>query len=711
MSVTDWSPQPSGNAVADRAIPARDGMAGREVPQAIRGIMARIAALALDQGGALRTEGTANAFVVNTASGIGTLRAGLRIVVRPDRTNTDAATLNVDGSGPKPWLNAAGTALPPGTISQDRVLTTTYDPALDAWTIDSGLATAAVDVAYPADIVNTFARSLDEKARERAKSFLDYMPLSVRNGYRTGTVVDLTPYLQKALDSGRDLFMPPNLPKARITSYLQQTTPRQVVDWACSTQLLYDAPPGSAITPAWIIREMAEGAVVRGLNVDHQGEGARYVAPTMGGTSISFGNALLLMADRSRADGCIVFNAWDSGIGVGRSSLTALQQFNGQPVSATVSGAQTFNCGVGFHPGGEQAGGGVNILCGSRTLVIDCTDVGSLTGFIGDYASGAGGAMIACRSIAAKTSVTPYEDTPAHLIGGFGFYLGANHLTVIGCSADDAARIGFWVDGYGFDVHLKGCRAKGCREQGLLLQGGYNSAEGFIADFCSYLNQGTYPAIEVRGTWVDGPDQASVGLVVSNPTTRGPYHHTGVLVTAGDSRPASGQLIGGFLNGTLAAFNRGTQATFNAAGWRNAGVNALQSAGIQILAASNRSAASDPFGDSGNNGNLILSDEADPRKRVAMGYDPVRDRGVVQAIQATIASKPLEMNPSGGPVLAGKAGPAQNDANNLFYVPSMGGPPTAAPPAIPGMVPFVFDAANARMYAWFGGVWKTVGFA
>lgn len=572
-------------------------------------------------------------------------------------------------------------------------------------------------VGYPSDITNTFARSLDEKVRERPKSFLDFMPASVRSNYSAGGVVDLTTYLQKALDSGRDLFMPPNLPKARITSYLQQTTPRQVVDWACSTQMLYDAPAGSPITPAWIVRETAAGAVLRGLNCDHQSVGSRYAAPTMGGGSITFGNTILLMADRSRADNCVVFNAWDNGIGVGKASLTQFQQFNGSPASAVVSGAQTFNCGVGYHPGGEQAGGGVNILCGSRTLVIDCTDVGSLTGFIGDYAAGAGGVMIACRSITPKTSATPYQtanppqNIPADQVGGYGFYFGASHLVVIGCSVDDAAQMGFWVDGFAFDVHLKGCRAKGCRKQGLLLQGGYNSAEGFVADLCSYLNQGTYPAIEVRGTWVDGTGQASVGLVVSNPTTSGSFHHTGVSITAGSGRPASGNLIGGYLNGTIAAFSRGAQTTFNATGWRDAGVNALRSAGIQILASTNRSAAGEAFGDSGNNGNLILADEADPRKRVAVGFDPVRDRGVVQAIQATISLKPLEFNPSGGPVLAGKAGPAQNDTASLFYVPAMGGPPSAAPPSVSGMVPFVFDTANARMYAYFGGTWKQVGFA
>lgn len=584
---------------------------------------------------------------------------------------------------------------------------------LDGLLVD-GIAQAA-SIGFKPDLSETFARDIDEKSRERTMSFLDFMPLAIRKGYAAGSVVDLTAYLQKALDSGRDLFMPPNMPTVRVTQALQQTVARQVVEWAISTPMLYDAPIGSAITPAWIIRESAESAILRGLNVNHQGAGARYKAPTMGGGSITFGNTILLMADRCRSEGCIVYNAWDNGIGIGRASLTQLQQFNGSPTSAVVAKAQTFNCGAGYHPEGEQAGGGVNILCGSRSLVLDCTDIGSLTGFIGDYASGAGGVVFGCRSIQPRTSETNSSiggGLPADQIGGFGFYFGANHLAIIGCSVDDAAQVGFWIDGFGFDVHLTACRAKGCRKQGLLLQGGFNSATDFIAEACSYLNSGGYPAIEVRGTWVDGANQWSSGLVVNNPTTRGEFHTWGVLAKADNGRAVNGALNGGYLNGTLGPFMREDQTGFNAVGYRQDGYNATQSHGIQFFKTTNRSAATEAFGSAANNGNLILADEANPLLRLASGIDPVRKRGVIQTSDiGTPATLPTEMNPNGGPVLLGKAAPAQNDPSNLVYLPAMAGPPTAAPPTYPGLVPIVFDVANARIYSYVGGAWKQVGFA
>ncbi len=68
MSVTDWSVAPDANAVADPTIPARDGASARQVPELVRGVMAKVAAFAADQGGALVTAGTANAYAVTTTS-------------------------------------------------------------------------------------------------------------------------------------------------------------------------------------------------------------------------------------------------------------------------------------------------------------------------------------------------------------------------------------------------------------------------------------------------------------------------------------------------------------------------------------------------------------------------------------------------------------------------------------------------------------------
>lgn len=132
MSVTDWSPQPGGNALADRSIPARDGMAGREFPEAIRGIMAKIAAFVLDQNGSLVTGGATNAYTLMTHSGIAELKPGLSVSFQADRDSSDVPTLNVDGLGPRPFLTPAGIPLIAGSIKRGLNYTVVWTDAIDA---------------------------------------------------------------------------------------------------------------------------------------------------------------------------------------------------------------------------------------------------------------------------------------------------------------------------------------------------------------------------------------------------------------------------------------------------------------------------------------------------------------------------------------------------------------------------------------------------
>ncbi|MEN3234741.1 hypothetical protein PUR29_14160 [Methylobacterium ajmalii] len=149
MGVRDWVTTPARNASVDPAIQSADGASGREFPLSIRGVMAGVAALALDQGGGLRTGGGGNSYVVNTASGLRTPRAGISILVEVDRANTDAATLNVDGTGPLPWLDMAGAQIPAGALQPAAILRATWSDTRGAWVTDvlGGLTAAALGVA------------------------------------------------------------------------------------------------------------------------------------------------------------------------------------------------------------------------------------------------------------------------------------------------------------------------------------------------------------------------------------------------------------------------------------------------------------------------------------------------------------------------------------------------------------------------------------
>ncbi|KQS81681.1 hypothetical protein ASG32_02720 [Methylobacterium sp. Leaf361] len=116
MSVFDWSTRPAANAVADAGVPALDGASARELPGLVRDLMAAFASYVGDQGGAIQTGGIFNAYVARTASGVRALRPGIAVLVQADRDNTDAPTLNVDGTGARPWLDLDGSAPPYGAV-------------------------------------------------------------------------------------------------------------------------------------------------------------------------------------------------------------------------------------------------------------------------------------------------------------------------------------------------------------------------------------------------------------------------------------------------------------------------------------------------------------------------------------------------------------------------------------------------------------------
>lgn len=116
MSVFDWSTRPAANSVSDAGVPALDGASARELPGLVRDLMAAFAGYVGDQGGAIRTGGVFNAYVARTASGVRAPRPGIAVLVQVDRDNTDDPTLNVDGTGARPWLDMDGTAPPAGAV-------------------------------------------------------------------------------------------------------------------------------------------------------------------------------------------------------------------------------------------------------------------------------------------------------------------------------------------------------------------------------------------------------------------------------------------------------------------------------------------------------------------------------------------------------------------------------------------------------------------
>ncbi|MBY0259619.1 hypothetical protein [Methylobacterium sp.] len=176
MSVTDWSTTPAANATADPTIRAQDGASARALPELVRGVMAKTAALALDQGGALVTSGTGNAYVVTTNSGVTKIAPGVSLSFWADRDNTGEPTLNVDGAGPQRWLGADGLFLPPGSIQEGLLYTVAFAGAvpgsLPAWRMvgGGGAGLSAAGIAF--DFSGTLAERAQYDAQPKGKTFL-----------------------------------------------------------------------------------------------------------------------------------------------------------------------------------------------------------------------------------------------------------------------------------------------------------------------------------------------------------------------------------------------------------------------------------------------------------------------------------------------------------------------------------------------------------
>ncbi len=574
--------------------------------------------------------------------------------------------------------------VPAGT---DRVDFTTSDGALwqrvnqtindeDIGTVNAGA------IAYPADLAQTHARTLDEKAREQAKSFLDYFPRALRLGILAGTVVDaeadLTDYLQKALDSGRDLFMPPNLPRLtrmRVTKALQQTTPRQRVYWALSAQLLYDRPrgpaaangqPSTAIEPLWIMTQAAVGAEIWHLHGDHQG--SLYGNPVIGGGNLGLGSAVMLMADQGYAHGLHIINGWDNGIAIASFSLDEEGQQNGRPRGFVVFKAKTWTCGIGPHDDGipdsvgARAGSGVNNLTGSATILEACEDNGSTTNFIQDFGGGASSRWICCVGTGAKLSPINHA---GELNGGTGFYCAGSDTDIIGLQIEDPQGPGIIVAGNSDRITFLSPQVKNAGMEGYRIGGNNINLMLPRADNCSQREAGRYPAFRLfgRGDAGGGAFGAAREVNLLAPETTGNQHTYGVELQfdGNPPTPVIGKCQGGALNGRIDAYGPLSvllaMPEFIFEDVRILGENALRSTGQRSIDGTNANAVAFPFGTIKNaqpgnplNGSTFWRDQNDPRKMLVLGFDSDRLMGVLQSILQGDSFLPLSLNPGGGPI-------------------------------------------------------------
>ena len=125
-----WDTTAANNATADPDIDWQEGQSPRTVNDSARQMMAGLAHFRNDLASALTTGGTGNAYTVTPTSQPSSLANGWVGLVRFDRANTGAATMQVGGlpATPADLVDAEGNALPSDFIAANGIYLVAYNP-------------------------------------------------------------------------------------------------------------------------------------------------------------------------------------------------------------------------------------------------------------------------------------------------------------------------------------------------------------------------------------------------------------------------------------------------------------------------------------------------------------------------------------------------------------------------------------------------------
>ncbi len=138
--VFTWDPVAANNNAAPPDGWPENTMQYSQVNDAAREMMAAIARQNADMGGTIGTAGSGNAYTATTGRTIASYVTGLALVIKADRLNTGAATLNINSLGAKDIRDCAGLALRWADIRANGVYHLVYNGTLFiALNIDTSL--------------------------------------------------------------------------------------------------------------------------------------------------------------------------------------------------------------------------------------------------------------------------------------------------------------------------------------------------------------------------------------------------------------------------------------------------------------------------------------------------------------------------------------------------------------------------------------------
>lgn len=130
--IRDFSTTANSNATVG-SINWAEGQTAASVNNSARAQMAAEKATYLDQGGALTTAGTSNAFTLSTNQTVTSNIAGDVFAFKTNRTNTGAVTLQTGSATARAWVRPDGAAYASGQIVSGGFYVVAYDSANTRW--------------------------------------------------------------------------------------------------------------------------------------------------------------------------------------------------------------------------------------------------------------------------------------------------------------------------------------------------------------------------------------------------------------------------------------------------------------------------------------------------------------------------------------------------------------------------------------------------
>lgn len=159
-NVSQWN----ASAASNNSAPpdgAPEGQAPGTVNDVMREIMAAVARQYQDSDGSIITAGSSNAYTLTTNNVHAALADMGLTVFRADRSNTGAATLNVDSLGAKS-IESGGTALGSGELVQDSLYVACYNATNDTYDLLNAAAIGLTVQGWDAQLDDIAALAFDD---------------------------------------------------------------------------------------------------------------------------------------------------------------------------------------------------------------------------------------------------------------------------------------------------------------------------------------------------------------------------------------------------------------------------------------------------------------------------------------------------------------------------------------------------------------------